>query len=197
MEAEIGLRDRKKLRVHQTLVDTAIRLFEQRGFDGVTVDEIAAAADVSRRTFFRYFPTKEAVVFARRNEQLAQFREVLAEQPEGFDAIRQALLGLSTDYAERRRQILAEQKLIRTAPSLMMHDLEVDRAFEAVMVEHLLDRSRRTVTDRRRAKLLAAAIMGATRVIIEEWAERDGDADLRKLGTEALDLLEPLAPRPR
>lgn len=192
-----GLRDRKKVRVHQALAEAALGLFEERGFDNVTVDEIAARADVSRRTFFRYFPTKEAVVFARRDEQLELLRASLKDQPEGFDAIRQALLGLGTDYMERRPQILAEQRLIRTAPSLMMHDLEMDRAFESVMVEHLLDRTRRTVSDRRRARLLAAALVGAIRVCIEEWAERDGELDLRKLGTEALDLFEPLAPRPR
>ncbi len=197
MNVEPGLRDKKKVRVHHALVEAAIRLFEQRGFDQVTVDEIAAAADVSRRTFFRYFPTKEAVVFARRDEQLAAFREAIADKPEGFDAIRGALLALGTDYVEQRRRILVEQRLIRTAPSLMMHDLEVDRAFESVMVEHLLARTKRTVGDQRRAKILAAAIVGAVRVCIEEWAERDGEPDLRKLGADALDLLEPLAPRPR
>lgn len=197
MNTEPGLRDRKKERVHAALAEAAMRLFEERGFDKVTVDEIAARADVSRRTFFRYFPTKEAVVFARRDEQLELFRRSLKEHPEGFVAIREGLLALSRDYMERRAQILAEQRLIKTAPSLIMHDLEMDRAFEGVMVEHLLDRTRRTVGDRRRARFLAAAIVGAVRVCIEEWAEKDGETDLGKLGAEALDLLEPLAPRPR
>lgn len=197
MNVEPGLRDKKKVRVHQALVEAAMRLFEERGFDQVTVDEIAAAADVSRRTFFRYFATKEAVVFARRDAQLTTFREALAGQPEGFDAIRGALLAVGKDYVDQRRRILAEQRLVRTSPSLMMHDLEVDRAFEAVMVEHLVARTKRTLGDQRRARIVAAAIVGAVRVCIEEWAEKDGEPDLRKLGTEALDLLEPLAPRPR
>jgi AcrR family transcriptional regulator len=197
MNTEPGLRDRKKVRVHQSLAESAMRLFEERGFEKVTVDEIAARADVSRRTFFRYFPTKEAVVFARRDEQLAMFREALSGQTEGFEAIREALLQLGNDYTERRERILAEQRLIRSVPSLAMHDLEMDRAFEAVMVEHLLARTKRAMGDQRRARILAAAIIGATRVCIEEWAERNGEPDLRKLGAEALDLLSPLAPRPR
>ena len=195
--AEPGLRDRKRVRVHQALADAALRLFEERGFDNVTVDEIAARADVSRRTFFRYFSTKESVVFARRDEQLEVFREALRDHPEGFAAIREALLALGDDYTSRREQILAEQRLIRTAPSLMMHDHDMDRAFEGVMVEHLLDHTRRTVSDRRRARILSAALIGAIRVCIEEWAERDGELDLAKLGTEVLDLFEPLAPRSR
>ncbi len=196
-DLDIGLRDRKKVRVRQALADAAMRLFEARGFDAVTVDEIATAADVSRRTFFRYFATKEAAVFARREDQLTQFRvhlmESKAEAP--FDAIRDALLGLADDYHEQRERILSEQRVIRSAPSLMTHDLEVDRAFEGVIVEHLVQNSRRTVTDRRRARMLAAMIVGAVRVVIEEWAEKNGEPDLKKLGQEALELLEPLAPR--
>lgn len=57
-----GLRDRKKLRLRETLVDTAIRLFEERGIDGTSIDDIAEATDVSRATVFNYFPYKEAIL---------------------------------------------------------------------------------------------------------------------------------------
>ncbi len=199
MEALVGLRDRKKAGVRAALVEAAMRLFGERGFDGVTVDEITAAADVSRRTFFRYFTTKEAVVFARREEQHAVFRDMLAasEEEDAFQAIRAALLVLAEDYQKQRRRILAEQALLRATPSLATHDLEVDRAFEAAIVDYLLAKSRRTVHDRRRARIVAAAIVGAVRVTIEEWAERHGDLDLAKVGNDALDLLAPLAPTPR
>jgi len=198
-DLDVGLRDRKKFRVRQALADAAMHLFEERGFHAVTVDEIAAAADVSRRTFFRYFPTKEAAVFARREDQLELFRVHLMESKADapFDGIRDALLSVADDYHEQRERILREQRVVRAAPSLMTHDLEVDRAFEAVITEHLVQGSRRTVGDRRRARMLAAMIVGAVRVVIEEWAERNGEVDLKKLGQEALELLAPLAPRPR
>jgi AcrR family transcriptional regulator len=57
-----GLRDRKKLRLRETLVETAIRLFEERGIDGTSIDDIAEATDVSRATVFNYFPYKEAIL---------------------------------------------------------------------------------------------------------------------------------------
>lgn len=198
-ELEVGLRDRKKVRVRQALADSAMQLFEARGFDAVTVDEIAAAADVSRRTFFRYFATKEAAVFARREDQLVMFRVHLMESSADapFEAMRAALLSLADDYQEQRERILRERAIIKSAPSLMTHDVEVDRGFEAVIVEYLVQNSRRTVTDRRRARMLAAMMVGAVRVAIDEWAEKNGEIDLEKLGQEALELLEPLAPRPK
>jgi AcrR family transcriptional regulator len=197
--APVGLRDRKKEKVRAALIEAALHLFSARGFDGVTVDEIAAAADVSRRTFFRYFATKEAAVLARREEQLEAFREALAAGDAGppFASIRRALLSLADDYTAKREQILAEQRLIRASAQLVARDLEVDRAFEGVMVEHLIAHSRQGAPDRRRAKIVAAALIGATRVVIEEWAEREGAPDLRRMGEGALDLLEPLAPRAR
>lgn len=198
MSSPLGLRDRKKVQVRAALVDAAMRLFHERGFDAVTVDEIAAAGDVSRRTFFRYFATKEAVVFARREAQLEAFRALLEGDPGApFEAIRRALLVVAADYVAQRRRILQERALVQACPTLVARDLEVDRAFEAVIGDHLLGKSRRTVSDQRRARLLASAVIGFVRVTIDEWAARDGDLDLAKVGADALDLLAPIAPRTR
>src|SRR6266536_5632612 len=62
---ELGLRERKKQRTRQLIADTAMRLFRERGFDGVTVAEIARAAEVAEATVFNYFPTKEDLVYGR------------------------------------------------------------------------------------------------------------------------------------
>src|SRR4051794_10606874 len=63
LSAVMGLRERKKLEAWRTIHSTALRLISERGFDAVSVEDIAGAAGVSRTTFFSYFPSKEAVVF--------------------------------------------------------------------------------------------------------------------------------------
>src|ERR687893_545599 len=78
-----GLRARKKRAAREAIATTARRLFAERGFDAVTVAEVAAAADVSEKTVFNYFPTKEDLAFAGREEGIAQFVSAIAERPPG------------------------------------------------------------------------------------------------------------------
>jgi AcrR family transcriptional regulator len=73
--AELGLRERKKQRTRALIADTARRLFLERGFDAVTVTEVARAAEVAQKTVFNYFPTKEDLVYW----QLESFEEELLE----------------------------------------------------------------------------------------------------------------------
>ena len=65
MNAETGLRERKKQQTRQSIAHAARRLFLERGFEAVTVDEVAREADVSRKTVFNYFPTKEDLFYSR------------------------------------------------------------------------------------------------------------------------------------
>jgi AcrR family transcriptional regulator len=88
MEARtLGLRERKKRAARQTIAATARRLFAERGFDAVTVAEVAAAADVSEKTVFNHFPTKEDLAFAGREEGIAQFVAATTERPPGSSVV--------------------------------------------------------------------------------------------------------------
>ena len=82
-----GLRARKKRAAREAIAATARRLFAERGFDAVTVAQIAAAADVSEKTVFNYFPTKEDLAFAGREEGIAQFVAAIAERPPGSSVL--------------------------------------------------------------------------------------------------------------
>jgi AcrR family transcriptional regulator len=78
-----SLRDRRKRRTAEAIVAGALELFEARGFERTTVDQIAAAADISRRTFFRYFADKEELFFAEDEQPLEVIRQTLDEAPAG------------------------------------------------------------------------------------------------------------------
>src|SRR3954464_12095548 len=79
VDVVMGLRERKKLEAWRTIRSTALRLISERGFDAVSVEDIAAQAGGSRTTFFSYFPSKEAVVFDLDPAELQQWRELLGD----------------------------------------------------------------------------------------------------------------------
>src|ERR671911_220241 len=78
-----GLRERKKARTHEAIVDAALDLFERKGYEATTVEDIAAAADVSPRTFFRYFDSKVDLILAKNHETNVGLGALLAERPAG------------------------------------------------------------------------------------------------------------------
>ena len=138
MDAELGLRERKKLRTRQLITETAMRLFVERGFDAVPVAAIARAAEVSEATVFNYFPTKEDLVYrgmeAFEDELLAAVRDrpagesIVAAfgrfvlQPRGF---------LSAPDEDSARFLIAVSKMIADSPAL--------RARERDILDHYTD----------------------------------------------------------
>lgn len=80
MVGEVTLRERKKIRTRRALVDAAVRLFDEKGYAETTVAEIAAAAEVSTKTFFNYFPAKEEVLFADTAQRMDVAERLIAER---------------------------------------------------------------------------------------------------------------------
>jgi len=96
-EPALGLRERKKQRTRATLIDAAVELCERQGYERTTVDQIAAIADVSPRTFSRYFATKDAVALALIDEAIAQAALELSRQPTDighFEALRRSYVAM-------------------------------------------------------------------------------------------------------
>src|SRR6476619_8488669 len=99
-----GLRERKKRATRDTIAATARRLFAERGFDTVTVAEIAAAADVSEKTVFNHFPTKEDLAFAGREEGIALLVANITRRPPGasvLDVFRALTTTVIDDFVAR------------------------------------------------------------------------------------------------
>ena len=183
------LRDRKKEQTREAIVGAAFELFDLHGFDGTTVDQIAEAAGVSRRTFFRYFRTKEAVVFPERDARLTLFRERLGLGPPDeppFAGVRRALLDLAAEYQTARALCRARNRVVQGSDALQAYDQELDRQWETVIAEALGRGARESL----HARLAAGAVMGVVRACLAEWQRTECQIDLRELGRQAVALLE-------
>ena len=107
----VGLRERKKLAVRAALIDAAFELFEANGVDGTSVEQIAERVDVSPRTFHRYFPSKDDVLFVDVSRRLTRLDEVLRSRPHDepllatLEAAAVALVELAPDAAEASRRL--------------------------------------------------------------------------------------------
>ncbi|MFG1920617.1 TetR family transcriptional regulator [Cryptosporangium sp. NPDC048952] len=118
-----GLRERKRQRTHDTISATAIRMFLDRGFDAVSVADVADAAEVSKPTLFRYFPTKEDLVLHRIGDHLGEAARIVQGSPEPVDALRRRFL---EGLAERDPvtglndvpEVLAYHRLVFETPAL-------------------------------------------------------------------------------
>lgn len=117
-----GLRERKKRATREAIAATARRLFAQRGYDAVTVAEIAVAADVSEKTVFNHFAAKEDLVFAGGEERLAELQRAVAERAPGtsvldvFRASSEAMLDVVA--AGEREDNLVVPRIVRGSPAL-------------------------------------------------------------------------------
>ena len=167
----VGLRERKKQATRDTLVLAAVDLFEQQGIEHTTVDDIAAAADVSPRTFHRYFATKEDVLFSDTVERAERFAAALAARPVDeplLDSLRIVILAAADGFVgnaefERRRL-----RLIRGVTSLEMRRLMQSEQWSLVVVRHAASRLGLKTTDAL-PNLLAACTFATLRSVIDRW----------------------------
>src|SRR3954468_16018733 len=128
----LGLRERKKLKTRQHIAETARRLFSERGFERVTVAEIARAADVSEQTVFNYFPTKEDLVYWRRGSFEEDLLTAVRDRAPGesilsafgrFLLVQRGLLGQADPAA--REQLAALTRMITESPALLAREQQI------------------------------------------------------------------------
>ena len=114
-------RQENKRRTELGLQHVALELFAKNGYDATTTDEIAERAGVSPRTFFRYFPTKESVLFLGRYAWFQSFTEQYLAQPPSLtdvEAILESLLALAPQLSSRRRSLLLYDRAVASSPTL-------------------------------------------------------------------------------
>jgi AcrR family transcriptional regulator len=189
------LRDRKRDRTRRMIQAEALRLFAAKGFEATTIEQIAAAADLAPRTFFRYFPSKEEVVFwADYQPTLAGFVATRPHDEPAMQALRRGIVdGLAAFYAQDRERLLERIRLAFRTPALHPRLRQQQAGWAAAMARILAERLGAR-PDELEVRALAAAIAAALFVAIEHWQAHDGQGDLGGLLDRALDavLADPL-----
>jgi AcrR family transcriptional regulator len=189
-----GLRERKKARTRASIRDHALRLFREQGYQATTVEQIAAAAEVSPSTFFRYFPTKEDVILQDDVDVL--MIEAFERQPAGLSPVaavraaeREMLASLSPAQWEQMRQTTA---LTMTVPEVRARAMDEFARTISVIAEAMAKRAGRSPDDLA-VRALAGAVIGVIMSVTMPWAnwtEEQVNADMFDRIDAGLALLE-------
>jgi AcrR family transcriptional regulator len=182
MTSHPSLRERKKQKTRWAIQEHALRLFAEQGYDATTVDQIAAAAEISPSTFFRYFRTKEDVVIE--DEYDALMAGLAAAAPPEISpvaALRHAIQqGFGAMGDDDLRKMSERTKLIMSVPALRARSLEnmldsIDMI--AVVIGHRLDRDPKDFP----VRVVAGAVLGVLLASMRTWLESDGEASILEL----------------
>lgn len=192
-----SLRERKKEQVRRQFQRTALELFDEQGFENVTVDDIAERAEISRSTFFRYFPTKEDVLIRRADEHLVELRDAFVARPSDEPvllSLRAAIQALAASYEDDRADFVAMRRISRDHPSVLARGLEHQAAWEEAFAVLLAERLDADASTDLRPRVIAGAVMAAIRVSLNEWLDADVRTDLHEILGEAFDVLGSMLP---
>ncbi|GGL07419.1 TetR family transcriptional regulator [Sphaerisporangium melleum] len=179
-----GLRERKKARTRRTLIEAAVRLFESRGYEETTLADIAAAADVSTRTFFSYFAGKEDVVFFDTRRRVERALAVIAGRRAGEQVsellrrVANEALRPDPEEAELALELYAARtRLVMTVPALQARALHVLFEVQREMADALL-RSCPGELDAIEAAAAVGALVGAIKQAVMAARDRGDPPEL-------------------
>jgi AcrR family transcriptional regulator len=168
------------METRKALIESALKLFGENGFGATSVDEIAARAGVSRSTFFRYFGSKEAVIFAQPDEASARFLEVLVSRPKGegpVEAFERSLIDMSTEGAdeERRNSSRLLEETFQQDPALATRRIMQTERLAEMVADAFANRGGRSETTYQ-DRVAAAMCTAATAQIGKEWRKESDES---------------------
>jgi AcrR family transcriptional regulator len=165
-----ALREHKRRQTRERLTRAAMALFLDRGFEATTLDDIAAAADVSRRSFFHYFASKEDVVFTRHEESTAALIAAVAAQPADESMLAAAEKAICAIAGQiEPNEAVAMARLKRDNPALQARDQVKYEKLERALAQALGKRAGHNA-EKLEARLVAMIVTGAMRIGAELWA---------------------------
>jgi AcrR family transcriptional regulator len=183
-----GRRDRKKAETRRALAAAALRLTLEHGPDGVTVEQISDAADVSPRTFFNYFSSKEEAILGVDPERRASLQADLAGRPLSeapLDALRATLMAHTIAYADEAEQWAHHARLAREHPALFRTHVASFADFERGLVEIIADRLGVDPDRDLYPSLVVTNALTTMRVVLDHWQANRPDEPLSDLLDEA------------
>ncbi len=171
MSVEPGLRERKKQQTRQAIAETARNLFAGRGFEAVTVADVARAAEVSEGTVFNYFPTKEDLFYSGMETFEAELVEAIRERSPGKSvvaAFRRFVLERSGRLAaEEVAEVIATAgRIINASPALQAREREIVAHYTGALAELIAEETGRGADDVE-ARAVANALMGTQRALVD------------------------------
>lgn len=192
-----GARERKRQETRSRIVETGLRLFLTNGYDATTLDAVAEAAGISRRSFFHHFRSKEEVLVAWQDSAIDQLREAIASRPEDetpIEAARQALMSIGERYASD--EMVAIDRLMRSSEVLQARKQTSYLRQEMALLEAMAER---WPSPERRAVLrqVAMTAIGVMRLALEAWSREGCVSPITShLEQGFVDLKQAMAERP-
>jgi AcrR family transcriptional regulator len=179
------------------LREAALRLFAKQGYDTTTIEEIAERAGVSTRTFFRYFPTKEDVLYHGERDWVQTVLDAYPKKPatlNDLDAMRVTFEDLAPELGKSRRSLALYQRAVDSSPTLRGSEQDHQHESTAVLAQAIATRRGQSTPDEG-CSLLAAIAMLTYRRALDIWLNGSGAATLATVITKEFKLLaEQLAP---
>lgn len=181
----------KKPPMRDVLAEAAFGLFMERGFERTTVDDIVARAGVGRRSFFRYFPSKEDAVFPDHERCLADMTAFLEAAGDGdpVDTVCDAARLVLRMYAVNPEFSVQRYRLTREVPGLRTYELSVVRRYERTLAGYLERRGDGTREAALRAEVIAASVVAAHNNGLRSWLRSGGQGDAGAEVDRALELV--------
>lgn len=180
MAGTMNLRERKKLATWRAIRSTALRLFDEQGYEATTVEQIAAASTVSRATFFNYFASKEAVVFDQDPEERHEWQALMRERP-ADEPLWDSLTAILTGFCESLRERMPLQRVLKAqSPTLAQSGQSFGEQFFTDLRNWVTGRN--SQPDDLTATLRLNLAVAATLTAYQTWPADDSfDRFLRRL----------------
>jgi len=191
----VGLRAQNKLATRRELSRFGVELFLKQGFANTTIEQIVQPLGIARRTFFRYFNTKEDLVFAWYEDLTPDLVDALKSRPQEekpFTAVCEALTSLLKLYDANPDWVLAMMRLLKETPSLIGSEFEKRIVWERALVLALIQREGKRTMSPLKAGIVVSTALAAFTAALNEWYENGGDAKLRPIVAKAFSMARDL-----